>query len=76
MRGSKGSKYGIGLLEICIGIWAVLFILKICGVKIPWIWVFSPGWIPILAVIIWNGVWQVILYARQINEKRKRRKWQ
>ena len=74
-KGSKGSKAGIGLIEILIGIMAILFLMKVCGLKIPWVWVFSPIWIPAMICIIAIGVWEIVTAAKNINEKMKRRKW-
>jgi hypothetical protein len=43
----------INTIGYCIGAVLTLTILKLCNIiNIPWIYVFSPWWIPIIIVIV------------------------
>lgn len=71
----NGRKYGVGLIELMLIALTVLFLLKIFGAGIPWIWVLSPVWIPIVALLVWITAWILISSFKEWEEKRKRRKW-
>ena len=66
---------GVITVEIILVAFTVLFLLKVFGVNIPWMWVLSPIWVPALFVMVWLTTWIVWLEIKGIIEKRKRRKW-
>jgi hypothetical protein len=42
----KDTGFTIGLFPICL----ILLLLKVLGVGISWLWVFSPFWLPIAII--------------------------
>ena len=47
---------GIGFVATIVTV-----VLKLTGnLDTSWIWVFSPTWIPVLVVLVWDGFWLII----------------
>ena len=70
MKKSDRNVVAIGL-ALLIAL-TVLFLLRVFGVGIPWIWVFSPAWIPLVILLVWIeiGILRTMIYGERYNRRR------